>query len=148
MSMTPLKPLPWCQWHRWNFRPDPYICFRGVIDTAEIVSSVSMTPLKPPWSWNEKYYMDFNHKIFFAEFQRCHWHRWNRFRRLSKRLSRRIWTHMRNGFSLLIRDRYGVDWWKKTESRKSRDTVPSTKIWHLLPSNLINDPGTGHNHIL
>jgi hypothetical protein len=27
-------------------------------------------------------------------------------------------------FNLLIRDIYGVDWWKKTESRKSRATVP------------------------
>jgi hypothetical protein len=33
--MTPLK-------------PDPHSYFRGVIDTAEIVSAVSMTPLKPP----------------------------------------------------------------------------------------------------
>jgi hypothetical protein len=33
----------------------------------------------------------------------------NRFWRLSKRLSRRIRSHIRNGFSLLIRDLYGVD---------------------------------------
>jgi hypothetical protein len=39
-----------CQLHRWNR-------FRGVNDTAETVSAVSMTPLKL--------------------FPRCHWHRWN-----------------------------------------------------------------------
>jgi hypothetical protein len=43
-------------------------------------------------------------------FQRC---QWNRFWRLSKRLSRQIRCHMQKGFSLLIRDIYGVDWWKK-----------------------------------
>jgi hypothetical protein len=40
VSMTPLKPFPRCQWHRWNR-------FRGVNDTAEIVvSAMSLTPLK------------------------------------------------------------------------------------------------------
>jgi hypothetical protein len=65
--MTPLKPFQWCHWNHWNFRPDPHSCIRGVIDTEEIVSAVSMTPLKPPWIWNEKYHWDFNHKHFFAE---------------------------------------------------------------------------------
>jgi hypothetical protein len=136
-----------------------------------------MTPLKPPWSWNEKYHRDFNHKNFLLpnfssvndtaeleiqmtplkpkhdfespylilkrtssktiswviilskeklwnsklhfRFQRCQWHRWNRFWRLSKRLSRRKRSHMRNGFSLIIRDLYGVDWWKNLESKIS-----------------------------
>jgi hypothetical protein len=45
------------------------------------------------------------------------WHCWNRFWRLSKRLSRQIQCHMQNGFSLLIRDIYGVNWWKKRESK-------------------------------
>jgi hypothetical protein len=39
-----------CQWHRWND-------FRGVIDNAETISAVSLTPL--------------------TRFQRCQWHRWN-----------------------------------------------------------------------
>jgi hypothetical protein len=99
-----------CKWYRWNFRPDPHTgsCFRGVIDTAEIVSAVSMTPLKPPWSLNLKYHRDFNHKNFFLlnfsgvidtaetasvvsmtprkqlwgsglKFQQCQRHRWNGF---------------------------------------------------------------------
>jgi hypothetical protein len=60
-----------CQWHRLNIRPDPH--------------AVSLTPLKPPWSWNERYHRDFNHKkIFFCwillkGFPRCQWHRWNGF---------------------------------------------------------------------
>jgi hypothetical protein len=106
--------------------------YSNVNDTAEMVSAVSITPLK----W----------------FQRCHWHRWNhgdgkvknftetsttgdawtsfsvsavsitplnRFWRLSKRLSRRSRCHMQNGFNLLIRDIYGVDWWKKPRSKIS-----------------------------
>jgi peptidoglycan/xylan/chitin deacetylase (PgdA/CDA1 family) len=64
-----------------------------------------------------------NSKLHFR-FQRCHWYRWNRFSRLPKRLSRRIRSHMRNGFSLWVRALGGVDWWKKTRGRKSRDTVP------------------------
>jgi hypothetical protein len=40
----------WCHWHRWNN-------FRGVIDTPETISAVSLTLLK----W----------------FQRCQWHCWN-----------------------------------------------------------------------
>jgi hypothetical protein len=85
----------WC-WHHWNrfsgvidtveivsagsLTPLKPPFFSGVIDTVEIVSAVSLTPLKPPWSWNLKYHRDFNHKqIFVAEFQRCHWHRWNSF---------------------------------------------------------------------
>jgi type IV secretory pathway component VirB8 len=38
-----------CHWHRWND-------FSGVINTAETISVVSLTPLK--------------------RFQQCHWHRW------------------------------------------------------------------------
>jgi hypothetical protein len=40
-------------------------------------------------------------------FQQGLWACWNRFWWLSKRLSRRIRSHMRNGFSLLIRDLNG-----------------------------------------
>jgi hypothetical protein len=114
--MTPLKRFPLCHWRRWND-------FRGVIDTAEtdtaeMISAVSLTPLKSWWWQSEKFHRDINYRIFFAEFQRCSWHRWNRFWRLSKRLSRRIRCHMQNGFSLLIRDIYGVDWWKKNRGSK------------------------------
>jgi hypothetical protein len=42
-------------------------------------------------------------------FQRCQWHHWNRFWRLSKQLSRRIRCHMQNSFSLLIRDMGLID---------------------------------------
>jgi hypothetical protein len=59
-----------------------------------------------------------NSKLQF-QFQRCHWHRWNRFSRLSKRLSRRIRIHMRNGFSPWVRALGGVDWWKNQRSKIS-----------------------------
>jgi hypothetical protein len=45
------------------------------------------------------------------------------FKRLS-RFSRRIRSHMWNGFSPWIRALGGIVWWKKTESWKSRDTFP------------------------
>jgi hypothetical protein len=43
-----------------------YNRFQGFNDTGETVSAMSMTPLKPPWSWNLKYHRDFNHKKFFC----------------------------------------------------------------------------------
>jgi hypothetical protein len=126
VSLTPLNRFPRYQWHRWNG-------FSGVNDTAEI----RLTPLKPKNDFESPYLIlkrassktiswvnipircNYfkqkklrNSKLQFR-FHRCHWHRWNRFWRLSKRLSRRIRSHMRNGFSLLIRDLYGDDWWKK-----------------------------------
>jgi hypothetical protein len=75
-----------------------YSSFSGVIDTAETldlilisVSAVSMTPLKPPWSWNLKYHRDFNHKFFVCGWNPAEtvsavsmtppksiWHHWNR----------------------------------------------------------------------
>jgi hypothetical protein len=66
---------------------------------------VSLTPLKQKKSWG----LPRPHFLF----QCCKWHLWNRFWRLSKRLSLRIRCHLQNGFSLLIRDKNGVDWWKK-----------------------------------
>jgi hypothetical protein len=48
--------------------------------------------------------------------------RLNRFWRLFKLLSRRIWIHLQNGFSPWIRVLRGVDWWK-TEGQKSHVTV-------------------------
>jgi hypothetical protein len=44
--------------------------------------------------------------------------------RLSKRLSRRIRSHMGNGFCPWVRARGGVWLVKKTRGRKSRATVP------------------------
>jgi hypothetical protein len=59
-----------CHLHPWNN-------FRGVIDTAETISVVPLTPLK--WWWlSEKFHRDINYRIFvFTEFQPCPWHRWN-----------------------------------------------------------------------
>jgi hypothetical protein len=142
VSLTPLKRFRRCHWHRLND-------FRGVNDTAEI----NVTPLKSqtdftsPYSsvkgkiqrkyFNGKYPHTTVYKYLKQKkvggsktFQRCQWHRWNRFCRLSKRLSRRIRCHMQNGFSLLIIDKYGVDWWKKPEGRKSRATVPLNQARH------------------
>jgi hypothetical protein len=65
-------------------------------------------------------------KKLHLRFQRGHWPRWNRFWRLSKRLSWRIRSHMQNGFSPWIRALGGVDWRKKTEGWQSRATVPLT----------------------
>jgi hypothetical protein len=151
-ALTPLNRFPRCQWHHWNG-------FSGLNDTAEI----RMTPLKPknnfesPYlilkrtssktiSWvnipircnyfNQKKLR--NSKLHFR-FQRCHWHRWNRFWRLSKQLSRRIRSHMRNGFSLLMRDLYGVDWWKPLTNPATVSTEDSyyTAICTLLKIRVI-----------
>jgi hypothetical protein len=85
-------------------------------------------------------YIDFRHSwpALIGTFTHCHWPRCNRFWRLSKRISRRVRCQMRNSFSLLIRDLlvHGVDWWKKTESPKSRDSVPlKTNKINALNSN-------------
>jgi hypothetical protein len=68
--------------------------FSGVIDTAETVSAVSMTPQKQLWGSGLKFqwcHIDFSGVIGTAEtvsavsltprkpIQRCQWHRWNRF---------------------------------------------------------------------
>jgi hypothetical protein len=77
-----------CHWHRWNFRNDPHSCFRGVIDTAETISAVSLTPLnfgkKNFCGWNPYDVLNFTIMVVSAvsliplkPFQRCHWHRWN-----------------------------------------------------------------------
>jgi hypothetical protein len=99
---------PFCIWP--NFRQKKF-------DNIWI-SAGSMNPLKPVW--------------------RGHWHLWNDtisagsftplklFWRLSKRLSRRIRSHLRNEFT-----NQGPRWgWlmKKTEVRKSRATIPLSRI--------------------
>jgi hypothetical protein len=80
---------PFRIWLRIRRDNQHYSSFSGVNDTAETVSAVSMTPLKPPWSWNLKYHRDYNHKNFVfsgpmtqlwgsgLKFQWCQWHRWN-----------------------------------------------------------------------
>jgi hypothetical protein len=83
---------------------------------------------------NQKYVLK---KIenFCHRFPRSHWNRGIRFRglietagsELCKRLSRFSRgkrSHMQNGFRPWIRTLGGIVWWKKTEGRKSRDTVP------------------------
>jgi hypothetical protein len=120
--MTPLKWFQRCHRHRWNHGDGKVKNFLGtstteffllnfssVNDTAVTISAVSLPLLK--------------------QIQGCQWHRWNRFWRLSQRLSRWIRCHMQNGFILLIRDIYGGDWCKKTEGRKSRATVPLNQVW-------------------
>jgi hypothetical protein len=69
------------------------------------------------------------------------WPCWNRFWRLSMRLSRRIRSHMRNGFSMLIRDLYGVDWWKKT--RESISWHCPFKLNRKHKAILLGGTGTG-----
>jgi hypothetical protein len=100
VSMTQLKPFQRYQWHRWNHHDREMKNLIGISTTNIFfcrISAVSLTQRKQLWGSGLK-------------FQRCQWHR---FWWLLKRLSRRIRSHMRNGFSLLIRDLYGVDWWKK-----------------------------------
>jgi hypothetical protein len=87
--------------------------FSGVIDPAETISAGLLTPLKLP----EFFLQNFAYEIvkqfknlirnFAGLLTPPKW-----FRRLSKRLPRRIRSHMRNGFSPWIRARGGVDWWK------------------------------------
>jgi hypothetical protein len=83
------------------------ICFaHGFVFAEKIdyirISAVSLTPLKRfQWWQSEKCHKDINYRIFccrisavpmtpLKRFLRCHWYRWNRFRRLWKRLSRRL----------------------------------------------------------
>jgi hypothetical protein len=92
-------------------------------------------------------------------FPQSHWNRGIRFcglietaeSELCKRLSqfsRRKRSHMPNGFRPWIRALGGIVWWKKTEGRKSRDTVPL--IAHLNHHNWTFTPyeyaGTISNH--
>jgi hypothetical protein len=96
--MTPLKPKS-------DF-DSPYLILKRT--SSKTISWVNI-PIRCNYFKQKKWR---NSKLHF-QFQRCNWHRWNRFWRLLKRLSRWIRSHMRNGFSLLPRDLYGVDWWKK-----------------------------------
>jgi hypothetical protein len=49
-----------------------------------------------------------NSRLHFR-FQRGHWHRWNRFWRLWRRITRRIQSHLRNGFRPWIMALGGVE---------------------------------------
>jgi hypothetical protein len=118
LPMTPLKRFPWCQWHRWNLKQTLqvlFLPFKGKssknISMANIPILVQVLEAEKSWGLPRPHF----------RFQRCQWHSWNRFWRLSKRLSLRIRCHtgMQNGFSLLIKDIYGVDWWKSRESKIS-----------------------------
>jgi hypothetical protein len=123
VSMTPLKLM----WHRWNLKQTLQVLVlhlkgksRQNISMANIPMLYIIQVLEAEKSWGLP-------RPHFR-LQRCQWHHWNRFWRLSKRLSRRIRWRMQNGFSLLIRDIWG---WlmKKPESRKSRATVPLSQIF-------------------
>jgi hypothetical protein len=113
--MTPLKP-------KTDFE-SPYLILKRT--SSNSISWVNI-PLRCNYFKQKKLR---NSNLHFR-YQRCHWHRWNRFWRLLKRLSRRIRSHMRKGFSLLIRDLYGVDWWKNRESKIS---------WHCPFKKLIKN---------
>jgi hypothetical protein len=58
---------------------------------------------------------------------RCHWHGKPDFCVRISIISRRIRStiqKLKKGCNLWIRGPWGIVWWKKTEGRKSRDTVP------------------------
>jgi hypothetical protein len=85
--------------------------------------------------------LKFQHVIYISagsmtllkSFQRGHWPRWNR---LSKRLSRRIRSHIETGLACLSGTYKGLmD--EKTESRKSRDTVPLSNYFYKIKLSLI-----------
>jgi hypothetical protein len=88
LSLTPLKRFQRGHWPCWN-----------VYDPAEIS--------------NLRYKEKLGNSRLHFRFQWGHWPRWNHYWLLLKRLSRRIQSHLRNDFSLLIRGLYLVDWWKK-----------------------------------
>jgi hypothetical protein len=80
--------------------------------------------------WNSKYCIftlnkkENRNSRHHLRFQRDYLPRWNRFWRLLKRLSRRICSHMRNGFSLLIRGILYIGLiCEKNVSQKSRGTA-------------------------
>jgi hypothetical protein len=72
---------------------------------------------------------------------RCHWHRMHDFYVRKSIISRRIWSRIQKGFSPWIRSPGGI-WWKTTEGRKSRDTVP-LKI-SIAEFNLEQSCGAGY----
>jgi hypothetical protein len=55
---------------------------------------------------------------------RCHWHRMHDFCVRKSIISGRIRSRIQKGFRSWISGLRGIVWWKKTEGRKSRDTVP------------------------
>jgi hypothetical protein len=57
-------------------------------------------------------------------FMRCHWHRMHDFCVRKSSISRRIRSRIQKGFRPWIRGPGGIILWKKTEGRKSLDTVP------------------------
>jgi hypothetical protein len=72
--MTLLKSFQQCQWHHWNFRHDSHSNFCCVIDTADMISEVSMTPRK--WLWH----LGIISAVSLTLLKRCQWcqgHRWN-----------------------------------------------------------------------
>jgi hypothetical protein len=119
--MTPLKRFPRGHWPRWNS-----------YDPSEIQNrrnrSFGQTPFfrgDIPQNYREisPYHILTLKKKLISGILDLHF-RWNRFWWFSKRLSRRIRSHMRNGFCPRIRALGVVDLWKKIEGRESRATVP------------------------
>jgi hypothetical protein len=81
-----------CNWRRWNG-------FSCVIDAAETISALSLTP--------RNWFSTVSLTLLIFEYYRT---------------SRRIWSHMRNGSNLLVRDPGGVDF----------DENPRVEIsWHF-----------------
>jgi hypothetical protein len=103
----------------------------------------------------ETIFFSVNDSMVSLGIPRFQWHRWIRFpcietkesfTKMSKsdpavslkpgdpnfskfsRFSRRIQSHMRYDFRPWIRALWGIVWWKKSEGRKSRDTVPLKNI--------------------
>jgi hypothetical protein len=127
-SLTPLK-LP--EFFLLNFSYEITKLWNDSKISCETISAGSLTPLKFIWPrWNrhfgpitffkgnvpQNYFIGispYHILILNKKIDPCYWPRWNRFWRLSKRLSRRIRSHMRNGCIPWIRALGGVDWWKK-----------------------------------
>jgi hypothetical protein len=114
-----------------------------------------LTPLKPKMRschWHRK-----NRSALSMtprkSFQRCQWQRWNRFSSSMtplkfdyNRFSRRIRSHMRNGFRPWIRALGGNVWWKKTRvenlvtlSLLGGTKRFGTKFWRNFAELLINE---------
>jgi hypothetical protein len=94
---------PQCQWHR----GDLYSTSDILNQLYELITLTTL--IQKNWGFHSPDFLS----------PQCHWHRGDQMCRLSKRISRRIRSHMRNGFKTLVRALGGFDWWKNRRSKTS-----------------------------
>jgi hypothetical protein len=121
-----------CQLHRWNIY-DTAAPLKSQTDFTSMFGLLKGKSSKNiPMTNVPILYTHFKQKWGLLRshfrFQLCHW-------RHSKRISRRILSHVRNGFSLLIRGLGGIDWWKKPEV----ENLVALSLYTIHPISLHNN---------